>query len=338
MKGLMKDVKDVFSSLHESGIDRISADFRNHIITPAKAMLMEMTHKHTDGDAILDTSETEFQIEIERVISNIDLHDDSDEDYEHFQEMDISLIEESLDKNRVSTIEDKEECEECIKKVVTFAFDKVSSKTKDVCAKVADKKYIPEKLKDFCKLYSSDPKKAVKILMVKFHLHPILFGYKLCTEKGYCAPPPKPGPHHHDDDHNHDHQFSEMKDVFRWISEKHQPTVNLLKTLSRKSSHLQIPKNIQKSTPACQSCVKNSVAQAKSVLLQGATRICQFSDKIPVDSFKTFCDLLESDPSKAVSEIMKELHITNQMLKQAAMQACAQQGICSSVSGRMQQM
>ena len=52
----------------------------------------------------------------------------------------------------------------------------------------------------FCDFLDKDPKKAVAIVWMGLHVHPVLMGFEICHKKGFCLPkPPPPGPHGDDD-------------------------------------------------------------------------------------------------------------------------------------------
>merc|ERR1712137_1174338 len=189
-------------------------------------------------------------------------------------------------------------CEGCVKKAIEYFAKKTIFDTAKFCHDAMKKDNPDPRVQKFCMFAKENPKKAVAVIWMKMHVHPIFMGFMICQKKGYCGAP-KPQPR----------TATEMQATERGA-------VAAVEMMSMMRAE-------EISTPLLQ--------QLREGFEKSADYVCKFSSKIPNEDFQQFCNLVETKPKEAFALLLKALKITPQQLKQSAVAACQREGMCTTV-------
>jgi len=226
-------------------------------------------------------------------------------------------------------------CKECVEKVVYYIGEKVYGKEVEFCKKVMPSpKPSPTAVK-FCAFAKENPKASVMLVEMKLHIHPIIMGIKCCHHKGYCSVGMA-----HEEAHigkpgmvEEEEKTIEMKlhNVKRGATIiGHKVSLAMDETIAKLS--------IQKGGN-CTQCETMAVHQLEQMFMTSAETVCKYASKIPNPDVEQFCKLVSTKPKEAFKMLLAEMNLSMQQLKQTALMACQQEGLCqaSPVSSRFEQ-
>ena len=167
------------------------------------------------------------------------------------------------------------------------------------------------------KFAKENPKAAVIAVTIKMHINLIVRSLRICHFYSLCyAPPPKEDEHH---------------EKMRRKREEDEETL-LLMGAQKVTELMELPEKefrASKKDGDCTICVKSAVHDIEQGYEKAAHAVCQYAHNIPNDEIKQYCQLVATKPKKAFAILLKALNLTMEKIKDAATQACEQQGICS---------
>ena len=296
----------------------------------------ELEQSQTDSEMIEDDTFMFYESylpeedEIEDLVNDIDFsvyefHQGEDLDYG-------TMIDQELAKFPPQP--NKTVCKECVEKIAYGIGMKIFNITEGFCKKAFEKKPSP-KVMDFCFHLKKDPKRTVMFVMMKLHIHPIFAGILICHHKGYCSmpPPPHPYPHPHPRPHPGHGERPEMNHTYKpqqVISKMHVASKGANMVAQKLSPEIaEYMSKVSFSLSAnCTACENQVIQQLESMFMKSAETVCKYADKVPNADVQQFCQMVETKPREAFKMILLELNISMKQLKQQAMMACQQEGIC----------
>lgn len=219
-------------------------------------------------------------------------------------------------------------CEGCVKKAIEYFAKKTIFDTEKFCHDAMKKDNPDPRVQKFCMFAKENPKKAVAVIWMKMHVHPIFMGFMICQKKGYCGAP-KPQPR----------TATEMQATVRGavaavemmsMMRAEEISTPLLQELLR-DVRGEVTGIADDPDGQCSACVKQAMEQLREGFEKSAGYVCKFSSKIPNEDFQQFCNLVETKPKEAFALLLKALKITPQQLKQSAVAACQREGMCTTV-------
>ena len=184
------------------------------------------------------------------------------------------------------------------------------------------------RVQKFCMFAKENPKKAVAVIWMKMHVHPIFMGFMICQKKGYCGAP-KPQPRTATEMQATERgavAAGEMMSMMRAEEIRTPLLQELLRDVRGEVTGIADDPDGQ-----CSACVKQAMEQLREGFEKSADYVCKFSSKIPNEDFQQFCNLVETKPKEAFALLLKALKITPQQLKQSAVAACQREGMCTTV-------
>lgn len=208
-------------------------------------------------------------------------------------------------------------CKECVEKSIKRAAEYIYGQITKDCKEALDKKDPDPRAVKFCKFAKENPKAAVIAVTIKMHINLIVRGLRICHFYGLCStPPPK------------ENIYNEK---MRRKREEDEETL-LLMGAQKVTELMELPEKefrASKKDGDCTICVKSAVHDIEQGYEKAAHAVCQYVHNIPNDEIKQYCQLVATKPKKAFAILLKALNLTMEKIKDAATQACEQQGICS---------
>lgn len=322
--GILSKLKHDISSMATHMVAKMSSSTTNEdtdAVAEAedKTMLMFYDTYLPDEDEIAvlinDIHESEY---------DIDLMGKQSYDYDAMIESQLSEMQ--IPKGNVTV------CKECVEKVVYYIGDKVYGKEVEFCKKVMPSPNPSPSAMKFCAFAKENPKAAVILVEMKLHIHPIIMGIKCCYHKGYCTMG----------------MAREVKNIgvldkFSSSSLGEEEKTSEIKMhnvkrgatiIAREASHvideaIASKLSLQKGGN-CTQCVTMAVHQLEQLFMTSAETVCKYANKIPNPDVEQFCKLVTTKPHEAFKMLLQEMNLSMQQLKQTALMACQQEGLCQA--------
>jgi len=210
-------------------------------------------------------------------------------------------------------------CKECVEKSVKHTAEFVDSAITKDCEEALKKPNPDPRAVKFCKFAKDNPKAAIIAVMIKMHFHPIVKAIRICYFYGVCAAEP---PSYNDEEH---------REKRRRREEEEEETL-LLMGAQKVTEMMEFPEKEFKASKKdgdCTTCVKSAIHDIEQGYEKAAHAVCQYVHNVPNDEIKKYCQLVATKPKQAFAILLKALNLSMEKIKDAAMQACEQQGICS---------
>lgn len=223
---------------------------------------------------------------------------------------------------------DEPKCKDCVKKAIEYFAKKTIFDTAKFCHDAMKKDNPDPRVQKFCMFAKENPKKAVAVIWMKMHVHPIFMGFMVCQKKGYCGAP-KPQPRAAKEMQATERGAVTAVEMMGMMRAEEISTPLLQELLYDVGG--EVTGIADDPDGQCSACVKQAMEQLREGFEKSAGYVCKFSSKIPNEDFQQFCNLVETKPKEAFALLLKALKITPQQLKQSAVAACQREGMCTTV-------
>jgi len=215
-------------------------------------------------------------------------------------------------------------CKECVEKSVKKICERTFKYIEEICEKEAKKPKPDPHVAEFCKFAKAHPKAAVIASLIKQHAYPILRSIRICHFYGLCQADPPPVP-----------QKTEKTEADDKADADEEVNVDygvLFVGALKVTEMMELPeKRIRvRGKGDCTMCEREAVHQIEQGYEKAAFAVCKYAHSIPNDEIKQYCELVAKQPKKAFAILLKALNLSIEKIKEAAMQACEQQGLCAA--------